>query len=364
MAGDGHDANRMPWWGWVAPLAACGLITAKSAQLLPADAGPVLALAAVLLGAVVFSSVYHAEVLAIRVGEPFGAIILALAITIIEVGLILSIMVSGSAGSETVARDTVYATIMIVLNGVVGLSLVAGALRHREQEFRVEGASASLSVIITLAVIVLILPNFTLTVPGPFYAPAQLVFVGVVSLILYLLLVFVQTVRHPDYFILGDGADHGPPPRNAAVARSAALLVLSLVAVILLAKTLSSLVERSVASAGLPHAVVGIVIAAMVLLPEGMAALKAAKRNRLQSSLNASLGSVLASIGLTIPAVAIASLALGQPLVLGLGAEDMVLLMLTLVVSILTLATGRTTVLQGGVHLIIFCIFLFLSAVP
>ena len=364
MTDESHDWNAMPWWCWAAPLAAAALVAAKFAHLVSPSSGWVIALAVILLGGAVFAAVHHAEVLAVRIGEPFGSILLALAITTLEVGLIISVMASGSAGSEAVARDTVYSVVMIVLNGIVGICLVAGAARHFEQEFRVQGAVAILSVIATLAIISLVMPNFTHTTPGPTYASSQLLFVGAVSLILYVLFVYVQSVRHRADFIFEDATHHGEMPTAKSTLLSAILLVLSLVVVILLAKTLSPSVEAAVRSAGLPLAVVGVVIATVVLLPEGLTAMKAAKHNRLQTSLNASLGSALASIGLTIPIVGAASVYLSQPLILGLGAESMVLLLLTLFVSTLTFATGRTTILQGAVHLVIFGVFIFLSAVP
>ena len=312
-----------------------------------------------------FAAVHHAEVLAVRIGEPFGSILLALAITALEVGLIVSMMVAGVAGSGEVARDTVFSVVMIVLNGIVGLCLVSGGLRHYEQEFRLQGAVGILSVIIVLAIISLVLPNFTLTTPGPFFAPSQMMFIGAVSLVLYIVFVFVQTVRHRSDFVIDDGSDHhGEKPNARSTITSAILMIISLVVVILIAKALSPIVEGAVKAAGLPLAVVGVVIASVVLLPEGVTAWKAARINRLQTSLNASLGSAAASIGLTIPIVGIVSYYLGQPLTLGLGLQSMVLLLMTLFVSTLTFATGRTTLLQGVVHLVIFGVFIFLSAVP
>jgi Ca2+:H+ antiporter len=365
MADTDHDWNTMPWWCWAAPLAAGLLVAGKFASLISPTSAPVIALAILLLGGAVFAAVHHAEVLAVRIGEPFGSILLALAITTLEVGLIISVMASGSNGSDAVARDTVYSVVMIVLNGIVGLCLVFGSARHFEQEFRVQGAAAILSVIATLAVVSLVLPNFTRTTAGPTFAPSQLVFVGAVSLGLYALFVFVQTVRHrADFVIEYASAGEGEKPTTRTTILSAILLVFSLGVVILLAKTLSPIVEAGVVRAGLPLAVVGVVIATLVLLPEGLTAMKAARRNRLQTSLNASLGSAAASIGLTIPIVGAASIYLDKPLILGLGPEDMVLLILTLFVSTLTFATGRTTVLQGAVHLVIFGVFLFLTAVP
>lgn len=355
----------MPSWCWLAPLAAAMLLVARFAHVISPSNSFVIAFAIVLLGGAVFAAVHHAEVVAAKVGQPFGSILLALSVTALEVGLIVSVMTSGSSGTASIARDTVYSAVMIVLNGIVGICLVSGALRHYEQEFRLQGATSILSVIATLAVISLVLPNFTLTTPGPTYASSQLLFVGGVSLVLYILFAFVQTVRHRQDFLMEDStADDGERPSAGAAILAGLLLVVSLVVVILLAETLSPVLERSVLTVGLPPAVVGLVIAAVVLLPEGVTAMKAANRNRLQSSLNASLGSVAASAGLTVPIVGATAVYLGQPLDLGLAPKSMVLLMLTLFVSTLTFATGRTTVLQGGVHLVIFGVFIFLSAVP
>ncbi len=355
----------MPWWCWAAPLTASALVAAKFAHIVTPTSLPVILLAILLLGGAVFAAVHHAEVLAVKIGEPFGSILLALAITTLEVGLIISVMASGDSGNGAVARDTVYAVVMIVLNGIVGICLLAGAGRHYEQEFKVQGAVGILSVIATLAVISLVLPNFTHTTSEPTYAPSQLLFVGSASLILYALFIFVQTVRHPKDFLMPGGPVHaGEKPTSRSTIFASVLLLVSLVVVILLAKTLSPVLEGAVLNAGLPLAVVGVVIAAVVLLPEGVTAIKAAHRNRLQTSLNASLGSAAASIGLTIPIVGAASVYLDQPLTLGLGQNAMVLLILTLFISTLTFATGRTTVLQGAVHIVIFGVFVFLSAVP
>jgi len=361
--------NHIPWWAWAAPLAACALLAAKFAHVVPADAPAVLIGAAILLLAAVFAAVHHAEIIALRVGEPFGSIVLAVAVTVIEVALIVSMMLAAGENGSAFARDTVFAAVMIVLNGVVGLCLVFGGARHHEQTFQEHGAAAALSVLGTLAAIALVVPNYTRTTPGPYYSPAQLMFVGVVSLLLYGVFLFVQAVSHRDYFIADAEADDadshaGVRPSGRTGAISVVLLLIALVAVVLLAKTLSPALEKAVADAGLPHAFVGVVIAAVVLLPEGMAAVGAARANLLQTSLNLALGSALASIGLTIPAVAVVSLWMDQPLALGLAPEEMVLLILTLFISTVTLATGRTTILQGAVHLVIFGVFLFLSAVP
>jgi Ca2+:H+ antiporter len=224
-----------------------------------------------------------------------------------------------------------------------------------------------LAVLAALTTLTLILPNVATTVPGPMFSTSQLVFAGIVSLVLYGSFIFIQTVRHRDYFLGAERDDeeaHAPPPSDTAVALSAGLLIAALVAVVGLAKALTPTLEIGIARLDVPKAVVGIVIAALVLLPEGLAALRAARANRLQTSLNLALGSALASIGLTIPAVAVVSIVLRQPLALGLGEKDQILLALTLLVGVITLGTGRTTVLQGMVHLVIFAAFLFFAVVP
>ena len=319
------------------------------------------------LVATVFAAVYHAEVVALRVGEPFGTLVLALAVTTIEVALIASMMIAGGVETATLARDTLFAAVMIVCNGIVGICLLAGGLRHHEQGFRLQGANAALSVLIALTTLTLIFPNVTVASEGPVFSRSQLLFAAIVSVILYGAFLFVQTVRHRDYFLPADGGSedaHAVPPPNKAALVSAGLLLVSLVVVVALAKMLTPTVEHAIETVGAPRSAVGIIIAGLVLLPEGLAAYRAAIANRLQTSVNLALGSVLASIGLTIPAVASISLLLGKPLTLGLDPKEEVLLALTLLVSALTLGTGRTTVLQGMVHLIIFSVFLFLAVVP
>lgn len=362
-----HHAS-IPAWTWVVPLVASGLLGLKFAHIVPADAAYFLIIAGLLLGATVFAAVHHAEVLALKLGEPFGSILLAVAVTVIEVGLIVSIMLSGADGSDRVARDTVFAAVMIVLNGVVGLCLVLGAGRHFEQTFQLQGASSALAVLGTLATLALILPNFAEAASGPSYSILQLEGIGLMSLALWGVFVFVQTVKHRDYFLdaPGDGFDepaHEIPGAWIALI-SLALLIIALAAVVLLAKSLSYPVDAAIAAAGLPKAFVGVVIAVIVLMPEGLAAVKSALRNRLQNSINLALGSAIASIGLTIPAVALVSLIFNQQIALGVSQTDMTLLILTLYISALTLGTGRTTVLQGAVHLVIFAAFMLVSAVP
>jgi Ca2+:H+ antiporter len=357
-------SGSAPWWSWAWPLFA-GL------ALIPAtlfEAQGILAVvAAVALILTVFAAVYHAEVVAHRVGEPFGTLILALAVTIIEVALIVSIMLGADADKASLARDTVFAAVMIVCNGIVGLCLLLGGARHREQGFQVEGASAALAVLGALAVLSMVMPNVTTSAAGPYFNTAQLVFAGVVSLVLYASFVFVQTVRHRDFFlpvIVTAAEEHATPPSTRTALVSLGLLLVSLVAVVGLAKALTPVLERTIGWLGAPKAVVGIVIAALVLLPEGLAAVRAARANLLQTSLNLALGSALASIGLTIPAVAVVAIVLSQPLELGLGPKEEIQLALTLFLGVVTLGTGRTTVLQGIVHLVMFAAFLFLAVVP
>ncbi len=355
-------ATRMPWWAWFWPLTACALLAGVYAVGLNTA---LIAAAAVTLIATVFAAVYHAELVAHRVGEPFGTLVLAIAVTVIEVALVVSVMLSGGPAKAALARDTVFAAVMLVTNGVVGMCLLVGGLRHRAQGFELQGARGALAVLAALTTLTLVLPNFTTTSPGPVFTTSQLAFTGVVSLALYAVFVFVQTVRHPDDFLHDADADeHAEVPSTRAAFVSAALLIVALLAVVLLAKALSPAMEAALDRAGAPKSVIGVVIAALVLLPESVAAVRAAQANRLQTSLNLALGSALASIGLTIPAVAVAAIALGTPLTLGLDQKEEVLLGLTLLVSVLTLGTGRTTVLQGAVHLVILAVFLFLAVVP
>ncbi|MDB5811875.1 MAG: sodium/calcium exchanger rane region [Betaproteobacteria bacterium] len=348
----------------VSPLAACALLAFAAAA--GHGGGMSVVLAAALIASVL-TAVHHAEVVAHRVGEPFGTLILAICVTVIEVALIVSMMLSGGTGKELIARDTLFAAIMIICNGVIGLSILAGGIRHGAPEFRVEGTNPALAVLAALSTLTLVLPNFTTSAAGPFYTDTQLKFAGLSSLILYGTFVFIQTMRHRDYFLpVGKPgtAEHAAPPTGARAFASGALLLVSLVAVIGLAKILSPDIERLLANAGAPQTTVGVAIALLVLLPEGFAAIRAALANRMQTSFNLALGSALASIGLTIPVVAMVSIGFGLPLTLGLGPVELVMLVLTLGVSILTLATGRLTVLQGVVHLVMFAAYIFLTLVP
>jgi Ca2+:H+ antiporter len=347
------------------PLAAIVLLGVA----LAIDVGTLLALLCVAaLVSAVIAAVHHAEVVAHRVGEPFGTLVLALAVTVIEAALILSIMVAGGGAATTLPRDTIYAALMIILNGVVGVCLLVGGLRHGTQSFRVEGANSGLAALFPLATLSLVLPTFTITTPGGTYSNAQLAFAAIASITLWAVFVFVQTVRHRDYFLPEHDPEnpeiHAAPPSIRQAWASFGLLFVSLVAVVGLAKVLSPTIERAVAAVGAPKTVIGIAIALLVLLPETWAAVRAARANRLQTSMNLAVGSALASIGLTIPVVAVGSVALDIPLVLGIESKDLVMLALTFVVSAVTLGTGRTHLMQGAVHLVIFAAFLFLALVP
>ena len=348
----------------VLPVVACAVLAAIWGR--PLGWGLVL-LASVMLVTAVVLGVHHAEVVAHRVGEPFGTLVLALAITVIELGLIGSIMLAGGAAASTLARDTVFATVMIICNGVVGACLVVGALRHHILTFRVEGAGHALSALAPLVTLTLVLPLFTTTTPGPTYSPAQLAFAGVASLVLYAVFVFAQTVRHRDYFLpVGTATEeeHAVPPSSRVALKSMALLVLCLIAVVGQAKQLAPVIESGVRAVSAPPSTVGVIVALIILLPESFAALRAAARNRMQTSLNLALGSALATIGLTIPCVAALSVLLRIPLELGLAPTQIVLLTLTMVLSVITLASGRSTVLHGAVHLVVFGAFLVLALVP
>ncbi|MEU6510479.1 ionic transporter y4hA [Streptomyces sp. NPDC046942] len=354
-------------WTTLVPVLAVVLLVFTWGRDLP---GVVVGLVTVVLAGSVLAAVHHAEVVAHRVGEPFGSLVLAIAVTVIEVALIVTLMADGGDKSSTLARDTVFAAVMITCNGIVGLCLLVASLRHGTAVFNPEGTGAALATVATLATLSLVLPTFTTSKPGPEFSPVQLTFAALSSLILYGLFVATQTVRHRDYFlpITRQGeviADtHAQPPSARTARFSLGLLGLALIGVVGLAKGVSPTIESGVEAAGLPQAVVGVIIALLVLLPETIAALRSARRDRVQTSLNLALGSAMASIGLTIPAVALASVWLSGPLVLGLGSTHMLLLALTVVVSSLTVVPGRATPLQGGVHLVLFAAYLELAINP
>ena len=363
---DPHS-RRLGWTEIAPPVALVALLLVWGRH--PGPLG--LTVAALLLAAAVLAAVHHAEVVAHRVGEPFGSLVLAVAVTVIEVALILTLMLSGGDDTSTLARDTVFAAVMITCNGIVGISLLVGAVKYGTTHFNAEGTGAALACVITLAVVCLVLPNFTTTTPGPEFSGSQLAFVAVASLALYAMFVVTQTVRHRDFFLpvmeggeLMPEEDHAARPTNRRALLSLALLLVSLLAVVGLAKIESAPIEDAVKSLDLPQAVVGVIIALLVLLPESIAAVNAARRDRTQISLNLGYGSAMASIGLTIPTIAVASIWLDGPLDLGLDNSYIVLLALTAVVSVLTVVPGRATRLQGGVHLMVLASYLVLSVRP
>ncbi|CUB00289.1 calcium:proton antiporter [Thiomonas bhubaneswarensis] len=348
------------------PFAGLGVLALALAQ--PGQAFVLVLSAFALIGAVI-AAVHHAEVVAHRVGEPFGTLVLALAVTIIEVALIVSMMMTAEpAKAATLTRDTIYATVLIITGGVIGLSLLAGGLRHHVQAFQTEAARPALAILLALSVLTLVLPRFTTSAPGGQYSVPQLVFTAVVSLVLWGVFIFGQTVRHRDYFLDLDHGGEQPSAAHAPSSRDAWIslfgLLLALVAVVGLAKTLSPSIEAMVLGAGLPRAVIGLIIAMLVLAPETVAAVRADLANRLQTSLNLALGSALASIGLTIPVVVIVAIYLGLPMDLGLQGKDLVLLVLSLLVCLVTLGSRRTDFMLGAVHLVVFAAFLFLTLVP
>ncbi len=385
----GRRAKLLRSWTTVIPIvAAIALALTWGSK----PGGVVVAIIAVVLIGAIAGAVHHAEVVAHRVGEPFGSIVLAVAVTVIEVALIVTLMVSGGPETSTLARDTVFAAVMITTNGIVGLALWIGTRHHGMAIFNAEGAGAALATVAALAGLTMVLPNFTMSRPGPEFSPAQLTFAACASLVLYALFITTQTVRHRDFFMpveeadliasgsttvaavetitdessdadvgVDDGAER---PTGREAMKSVGLLLVALVAVVGLAKVESPAIESGVASLGFPQSFVGVVIALLVLMPEGLAAVRAARRNRVQTSLNLAYGSAMASIGLTIPAIALASIWLNGPLLLGLNPTQMVLLALTVAVGVLTVVPGRATRLQGGVHLVLFASFFFLAIYP
>jgi Ca2+:H+ antiporter len=359
----------MPRSAWIFPALSVVLFagaTALGYTFAPSVVGLAFAVVLlVILFGTVFAAVHHAEVIAERIGEPYGTLLLTLAVTIIEVALIATIML-GETAVPTLARDTVFAVVMIVCNGLVGICILTGGLRYREQDVRITGANLYLSVLTVMATITLILPNYTLTTPGPIYSAAQLGFVSVVTILLYGVFLYTQTIRHRDYFVseAAGAANHREHASNRTLLLSVVLLVISLLAVVLLAKKFSLVVDAGAALIGAPSAFAGILVALLILLPESVAAVGAARKNDLQKSINLALGSSLATIGLTIPAVAVAAFVLDKQLVLGVKAEEIVLLVLTFVLSMLTFGTGRTNILFGLVHLVVFAVFLFMVFVP
>jgi Ca2+:H+ antiporter len=353
-------------WTTVVPVLAV-LVTAATWGSKPGTV--VLVIVAALLGSAVLAAVHHAEIVAHRVGEPFGSLVLAVAVTVIEVALIVTLMVAGGDEASTLARDTVFAAVMITCNGIIGLSLLVATLRHRTASFNAEGTASALATVATLATLSLVVPSFTTSRSTPEFSPLQLTFAAIASLVLYALFVLMQTVRHRDYFLpaqtaRNDPEHHAEPPTRQAAVTSLWLLLVSLVAVVGLAKLESPAIEDVVADVGAPQSAVGVVIALVVLLPETLAAVRNARSDRMQSSFNLGFGSAMASIGLTIPVIALASIWIDTPLVLGLGPLQTVLLALSVVVAALTVLPGRATLQEAGVHLVLFASFVFLAVNP
>jgi Ca2+:H+ antiporter len=350
-------------WPIVVPAAAIAMLAASYAWPV---AGLLAALCGIALVGGVVAAVHHAEVVAHRIGEPFGTLVLAIAVTVIEASLIISLILAGGPHVDVLVRDTVFATVMIIATGVIGLCSLLGSIRHHEQQFRIDGAGPAFAALAALAVLVLVMPVFTESAPGARYTTAQLAFVSIGSLLLWCVFVFFQTISHRDYFLpLGPLAgEHAPPPTRARALESLGLLLVALTAVILLAKQLSPTIESAVNALDAPRIVVGIAVALLVLMPESIAAARAALANRLQTSLNLALGSALATIGLTVPVVVAVSIAFDLPILLGIDAKDIVLLALTLLTGAIGIATGRTNLMYGAVQLLIFVAFLFLALVP
>ena len=355
-----------PAWTVAAPVFAGVVLLAAGFGLGRGMGGFLVAIIALGLGGAVFAAVHHADVVAHRVGQPYGTLVLALAVTLIEVALIVSLMIAGGPATAALARDTVFAAVMIILNGIVGLSLLVGSVMHREQRFSVDGVSALLMTLSAIVIMTLVFPNYTIALPGPYYSPSQLLFIAIVSLLIYGAFVFTQTIGHRHFFLddVADEPQHAERPGNGTTAVSAVLLLACLAAVVLLAEKLAPDLEAWVEHLGAPQALAGVIVAAVVLLPEGLAAVRAAQANRLQTSLNLALGSAIASIGLTIPTVAFLSLYMHTQLTLGISAESTVLLILSLFVTAVALRTARSNILHGVVLLVIFAVYLFTTVVP
>ena len=355
-------------WTTVVPVVAVVVLGLAWGRALP----PVIVgVVTILLAGAVLAAVHHAEVVAHRVGEPYGSLVLAVAVTVIEVALVVTLMIAGAGAAETLARDTVFAAVILTCNGIVGLSILVGTRHASVVSFNAEGSGAALATVATLSTLGLVVPTFTTSSPGPVFSPPQLAFAAITALSLYGLFVTLQTGRHRDYFlaVTADGNvidtdQHATPPSTSAALRRRALLLVALIGVVGNAKLVSPTIEAAVVAIGFPVSVVGVIIAMLILLPETLAAVRAARRGRMQISLNLAFGSAMASIGLTIPTIAVVSIWLPVPLHLGLDATHIVLFALTCIVTVLTVVPGRATLLQAGVHLALLAAYLFLAISP
>lgn len=354
---------NLPLWTLVIPLLAMGLLGLLLA--VHPDNAMIHVITSVLLMGAVFAAVHHAEVIAHKVGEPFGTLVLAIAVTVIEVALIVALMKSSPPDEAAVlARDTVYAAVMIICNGIVGVGLLIGGIKNHVQRYSLHGSRAAISVLLAIALLVFILPNFTTSAVGGGMLNSQLLFVAGCCLLLYIAFIFTQTISHRDYFIADGDTDNHHSDNMLTTGTSVGFLLMSLVCVVGLAKMLSPTIEAVLIGMGLPKLVLGMVIAALVLLPESIAAVKAAYYDQLQNSLNLGLGSALASISLTIPVIAIFSVLGDMPIVFGLPAKEGIMLVITLLLTITTLSTGKSTFLHGVIHLIMLATFVFFSIIP
>ena len=346
------------------------LVVGSRLDELTTHAVPLLGVFAWLFAVILWSAmcvVRHADCLAIKLGEPYGTLILTLSAISIEVVMISTAMLHG-ANNPTLGRDAIFAVIMIALGGLVGLSLMLGGLRYREQHYNIQGVNAYLNVIMALAVLGLVLPNFTISTGGPTFSTEQEIFFASVSLLLYSTFLLIQTLRHRGYFldVKETATKHLPHhlPRVRSTGFHSVVLLLYLAAVIFLAEKFAVPLDNSIEQFHMPQAFGGAVIAALVLSPEGLGGIAASLHNQLQRSINILFGSVLATIGLTIPAVLMIGLLTKRPVALGVQGGNLPLLLLTLAVSVVTFASRKTNVLQGCIHLLLFAVFVLLIFAP
>jgi Ca2+:H+ antiporter len=353
-------------------LATAGVFLALGSELLEnvAHRFVLIGILVVLLGAVLWSAisaVHHADCLAVKFGEPYGTLILTLSVISIEVMMISAAMLHG-ANNPTLARDTMFAVVMIALNGLVGFSLLLGGLRHHEQNYNLQGAGAYLNTIMALVVLGLVLPNFTTSLSGPRFSSVQEIFLIAVTAILYAIFLIIQTGRHRQYFKdagpAAESSDRHPSLQSRSAGFHTVMLLLYLIVVIVLAKKFAIPLDNCIERFGMPQAFGGAIVAGLVLAPEAMSAIKAAQRNQLQRSVNLLHGSVLATIGLTIPAVLIVGMITDRAVTLGVEGANLPLLVLTLGVSVVTFGSGKTNILQGCIHLLLFAVFLLLIFAP